>query len=246
MLLAWLLYPLIKLVHETSHGLAVQRWGGAVREAGASLLVLMPVPYVNASAANAFRHRYQRALVSAAGVMSELALAALAMLAWQWLQPSLARDVALLVMVTGLMSTLLVNGNPLLRFDGYYLLCDALDLRNLASRSARWWAEFAARRLLGAASEAPLEPLPGERPWLVAYAPLSLAYRVVLSVGILPQPAPAPAAGGPCGIGADAGGGVAVRGAAALRHRGTGRGVAARTRADPCRRRRLRQRDRRG
>ncbi len=185
MLLAWLLYPLIKLVHETSHGLAVQRWGGAVREAGVSLLVLMPVPYVNASAADAFRHRYQRALVSAAGVMAELALAALAMLAWQWLQPSLARDMALLVMVTGLLSTLLVNGNPLLRFDGYYLLCDALDLRNLASRSARWWAEFAARRLLGAAPESPLEPLPGERPWLVAYAPLSLVYRVVLSLGIL-------------------------------------------------------------
>lgn len=185
MLMAWLLYPLIKLVHETSHGLAVQRWGGAVREAGVNLLVLTPVPYVNASSADAFRHRYQRAVVSAAGVMSELALAALAMLAWQWLQPSLVRDVCLLVMVTGLLSTLLVNGNPLLRFDGYYLLCDALDLRNLASRSSRWWSEFASRRVLGVAPETPLEPLPGERGWLIAYAPLSLVYRVLLSFGIV-------------------------------------------------------------
>lgn len=185
MLMAWVLYPFIKLVHEMAHGLAVHRWGGRVREAGFFLLVLVPVPFVNASAADSFRFRYQRAVVSAAGIMTELALAAAAVLVWQWLQPSLLRDLALLAIVTGLLSTLLVNANPLMRFDGYFLLCDLLDLRNLAQRSNRWWVDFAQRRVLGVEPRLPLDVLPGERAWLVAYAPLALIYRFVLSVAIL-------------------------------------------------------------
>jgi putative peptide zinc metalloprotease protein len=185
MFLAWLLYPVIKLVHEAAHGLAVHRWGGRVREFGVLLLAMVPVPFVNASAADGFRFRHQRALVSAAGIMAELAMAAAAMLLWTVLQSSLLRDLALLVAITGLLSTLLVNGNPLMRFDGYFLLCDLLDLRNLAPRSARWWADAAKRRVLGVAPSAPLEALPGERGWLVAYAPLALVYRLVLSFAIV-------------------------------------------------------------
>lgn len=185
MLLAWLLYPGIKLVHELSHGLAVHRWGGRVREVGVLLLVLVPVPFVNASAADGFRFRHQRAAVSGAGIMSELAMAAVAALLWQGLQPSLLRDLCLLVIVTGLLSTVLVNGNPLLRFDGYFLLCDWLDLRNLAQRSSRWWGDIATRRVLGVAPSWPIEPVPGERPWLLFYAPLAVVYRLLLSVAVV-------------------------------------------------------------
>ena len=185
--LAFLLYPPIKLVHELAHGLAVQRWGGKVREAGLILLCLLPVPYVNASDADAFRSRWQRALVSAAGILAELAIAGLALLVWAWLEPGLVRDAALVAIVTGALSTLLVNGNPLMRFDGYYVFCDLLDLRNLAPRSTRWWGSLAARRLLGAsAPEAdPVDPMPGERRWLIAYAPLAWLYRLVLSFTIV-------------------------------------------------------------
>jgi putative peptide zinc metalloprotease protein len=182
--LTWAMYPLIKAVHELAHGLAVQRWGGQVRQAGLTLLLLTPVPFVNASAADAFRHRHQRAIVSAAGIMAELAVAALALFLWLIVQPGRVQDLALLAMLIGAVSTVLVNGNPLLRFDGYYLLCDLLDLRNLGIRSATCWSQLLSRRMLGATPPRPLETLPGERPWLLAYAPLATFYRCALALGI--------------------------------------------------------------
>ncbi len=182
--ITWLMYPLIKAAHETAHALAVQRWGATVRQAGITLLMLTPVPFVNASGADGFRHRHQRALVSAAGIMAELAIAALALGVWLTVQPGAVQDVALLAMLIGAVSTVLVNGNPLMRFDGYYLLCDLLDLRNLGLRSGQWWGQFLARALLGTAPATPLEPLPGERAWLIAYAPLAAAYRLALALAI--------------------------------------------------------------
>lgn len=84
-LLAVLLYVPIKLLHELAHGLAVLRWGGQVRQAGVTLMLLLPVPFVDASAASAFVARRHRIAVSAAGIMAELALAALALPLWLWL-----------------------------------------------------------------------------------------------------------------------------------------------------------------
>lgn len=182
--LTWLMYPLIKAVHELAHGLAVQRWGVPVRQAGVTLLMLTPVPFVNASAADALRQRHQRAIVSAAGIMAELAIALVALAVWCAVQPGLVQDLALLAMLIGAVSTVLVNANPLMRFDGYFLFCDLLDLRNLGARSGSWWKQWLARCALGTRPSNPLCPLPGERLWLIAYAPLATAYRVVLSLGI--------------------------------------------------------------
>jgi putative peptide zinc metalloprotease protein len=184
LLMTWLAYPLVKLVHELAHGLAVRRWGGSVRQAGVMLFMLTPVPFVNASAADGFRHRHQRAIVSAAGIAAELLLAALAALVWLAVQPGLLRDLAFIVMFIGGVSTVLANGNPLLRFDGYFFLCDLLDLQNLATRSGRWWLHQVASRLLGKRAAGSVDPLPGERGWLIAYAPLAWSYRLALSAGI--------------------------------------------------------------
>lgn len=183
-LLGWLCYPLIKGLHEAAHALALQRCGGEVRQAGVTLIALSPVPFVDASAADGLRQRGQRALVSAAGILAELAIAAVAMGVWLAVQPGLLRDLAFVVMLTGALSTMLTNGNPLLRYDGYFVLCDLLDLRNLGTRSGRWWAERLGQRLFGVHVRTPVEPLPGERGWLIAYAPLSWVYRMVLSVVI--------------------------------------------------------------
>ena len=183
--MTWLIYPPVKLLHELAHGLAVRRWGGEVREWGVSLLVLMPVPFVDASAANGFRHGYQRLAVSSAGILAELLLAALALLLWSLVEPGLVRDASAVVMLVAAVSTLLVNGNPLLRFDGYYVLVDALDLPNLSTRSRRWWLEGLRRHLLGLNAADPLMAARGELPWLVAYQPLSWLYRLGLCGGIV-------------------------------------------------------------
>ena len=185
LLIAWLIYPLIKTVHELAHGLAVRRYGGEVHQVGVSLLLLTPAPFVDASAASAFRHASQRLAVSAAGILTELAIAGAALMVWALVEPGLVRDVSLVAAVIGGVSTVLFNGNPLLRFDAYYMLCDAFDLPNLATRSTAFWRYLLLGRVLGLADVPSPEPGRGERPWLLFYAPASWLYRVGLSVAIV-------------------------------------------------------------
>lgn len=180
--LLWAVYPVMKLLHEVAHALAIHRFGGEVRAFGLTMMLFTPVPHVDARAAGAFIGRGERLLVSLAGIMAELAMAAGAFVVWQHTQNGLLHDVAFVVMFLGAVSSLLVNGNPLLRMDGYHAFCDALDLPNLAARSRRWWLRVGSGLVNGAAHAAPA-PLcaPGERGWLIAYAPLSWLYRAGLS-----------------------------------------------------------------
>jgi putative peptide zinc metalloprotease protein len=175
--LLWLCYPLIKALHELGHGLAVKAWGGEVREMGVSLLMLIPVPFVDASAASAFPEKHRRVIVGGAGIMVELFLAALALFVWLHVADGTVRDIAFIIMLIGGMSTVLFNGNPLLRFDGYYMLSDLLDIPNLGSRSNAYIVYLAQRRLLGVQSAISPVTGPGEAPLLFGYAVLSFAYR---------------------------------------------------------------------
>jgi len=180
--LAWICYPVIKGLHELAHALAVRRWGGEVHEMGITLLFFMPAPYVDASAANAFRDRWHRAAVSAAGIIVELGLAAAALFIWLEVEPGVLRDLAFVTLFLCCASTLLFNANPLLRFDGYHLLCDLLELPNLALRSQAYWMHLALR-LLGGAAQPPVIAR-GERIWLLLYLPASCAYRLALALGL--------------------------------------------------------------
>ncbi len=184
LLLMWLCFPLIKAVHELAHGMAVRRWGGEVTEMGIALLVLVPAPFVDASAASAFRPTYQRVMVSAAGIMTELTVAALALFVWLNIEPGLLRDIAFVFAFIGSVSTVLFNGNPLLRFDGYYVMSDALNLPNLSSRSSRFWMYLAQRYLLNLPGAQSPEPSRGERVWLMLYAPLSWLFKVFVGTMI--------------------------------------------------------------
>lgn len=180
-LLALLLYVPIKLLHELAHGLAVRRWGGTVREAGVTLMLGLPVPWVDASAATAFDRRFRRIVVGAAGMMAELALAAVALPLWLWLPEGLLREMAFVTLFIAGVSTLLFNANPLQRLDGYYIATDLLALPNLGPRSRQWWLDLLRRRLLHTAAAEPMVVAAGERPWLMAYAPLSWAYGVFVA-----------------------------------------------------------------
>jgi putative peptide zinc metalloprotease protein len=185
LLLAWVCFPFIKLLHELGHALAVRHWGADVRQAGLTLFVLVPAPYVDASAAAGFRSRHQRLVVSAIGIMVELTLAAFALLLWLNVQSGLVSDIAFVTMFIGSVSTVLFNGNPLMTFDGYYVLCDALDLPNLASRSKAYWAERLQCWALGSVRESGIQYARGEGKWLVLYAPLSAVYRIFVSALIV-------------------------------------------------------------
>ncbi len=179
-----LTYPMVKAAHELGHAYACKRWGGAVHEMGVMLLVLFPVPYVDATAATAFPRAWQRALVGAAGIMIELALAAVAMLVWLEASPGEVRAAAFNVMLIGGVSTVVFNANPLLRFDGYYVLCDLIGLPNLAQRANRYVMYLVQHYGFGDVSQPSPVGSPGERRWLLGFAVASTGYRMVLTLGI--------------------------------------------------------------
>ncbi len=186
--LTWLLlvlsYPLIKGLHELGHGLALKACGAEVNGMGITLLVFLPIPYVDARAATLLPQRSKRMLVSGAGILVEALLATLALFAWLGLPDGLARETAFVVLTVAGLSTLLFNGNPLLRYDGYYVLSDWLGIPNLATRANALYGYLARRHWLGMRHARAPHSVPGERPWLLLYAPLSLAYRLVISIAI--------------------------------------------------------------
>ncbi len=183
----WLLglvYPVLKVFHELAHALAIKNWGGRVHEIGITLLVLMPVPYIDASDSWWFNRRYQRLLVSAAGMLAEGAIASVALILFFIVEPGIVRDLAFTTALTGSVSTLLFNANPLLKFDGYQILQDAVDMPNLARRSVLY-LQYLIRRYLFQVQSA-RSPATGvhERRWLVAYGISSQAFRWVITLGI--------------------------------------------------------------
>jgi len=184
LLLIALVYPVVKVVHELGHAYAVKRWGGEVHEVGVMLLIFFPVPYVDASAASAFANKYQRMLVGAAGILTEMFLAAIAMIVWTMAEPGAVRAVAFNVMLIGGVSTVLFNGNPLLRFDAYYVLADYLEIPNFGQRANRYVGYLTKRYLYGfEREESPASDL-AEKWWLAGYAVLSYLYRMVIMVAI--------------------------------------------------------------
>lgn len=179
-----LLFPLVKIIHELGHGLACKAFGGEVHETGVMLLVLYPVPYVDVSNAAAFVSKWQRALVGAAGMLAELFVAALAFYAWLLLEPGVARGVAFNVAMLASVTTLFFNANPLLRFDGYYILADLIEIPGLGQRANRHWQYLAERFVFGVRGSQPPQATPGERRWFLAYAPVAYGYRLALSLAI--------------------------------------------------------------
>ncbi len=180
LLLAWLSFPIIKAIHELSHALAVRNWDGQVKESGITFFVFTPAPYVDASASSAFRSQLQRVIVGAMGIMVELLLAAIALFVWFSTQPGLVHALAFVTMFVCGVSSILFNGNPLLRFDAYHILCDTFELPNLANRSRLFWTNQFKRLMLGANDIVPISYALGERKWLFAYAPLSFAYSLIV------------------------------------------------------------------
>ncbi|MDF1839805.1 MAG: HlyD family efflux transporter periplasmic adaptor subunit [Rubripirellula sp.] len=173
-----------KILHELSHALTCRRLGGHVREMGIMLLVGIPCLYCDVSDAWLFDRRWKRIAVSAAGMWAELTLAAIATLLWAWTAKGPLQDVCVTLMVVCSVSTLLFNGNPLLRYDGYYMLSDWVGIPNLASQSSSLLRSLTQRWLWGT----PIPRLPASFTGLIAgkqgqvflttYGLLSSSYRL--------------------------------------------------------------------
>ena len=180
LLLLVLLYPPIKFVHELGHAFCAKLEGGEVHEMGISFLLFVPVPYVNVSTATHFRNRYKRILVSAAGIMVESAIAAGGLLLFLAAEPGIIRSLGFNLFLIGGVSSLFFNGNPLLKYDGYYMLADALGIPNLFQRSGQYWQYLFQRYLFGLRGAVSPASAPGEAPWFVVYSLASLAYRLAI------------------------------------------------------------------
>ncbi|MBI3896329.1 MAG: hypothetical protein HY313_10420 [Acidobacteria bacterium] len=149
------------------------------------LLVLAPVPYVDASSASAFREKWRRIVVGAAGMFVELMIAAFALFAWLNVEPGLLRTLAYNAIFIAGVSTVLFNANPLLRYDGYFILSDLLEIPNLRNRSNAYWAYLCERYLFGSLQAEPPQSTRSERAWLVAFGILSFVYRIIVIIAIL-------------------------------------------------------------
>ncbi|MGH7354041.1 MAG: HlyD family efflux transporter periplasmic adaptor subunit [Candidatus Rokuibacteriota bacterium] len=181
----WLLFPLVKTVHELGHAYTTKAFGGEVHDMGFMLLVVTPVPYVDASSAWAFRSKWRRIVVGAAGMLVEMFLAALALYVWLSVETGMIRVIAYNTILIAGITTILFNANPLLRYDGYYILADLLEIPNLRQRSNTYLGYLCERYPFGQRDAEPPAATPGERAWFVVYAIASFAYRVLIVVGII-------------------------------------------------------------
>jgi putative peptide zinc metalloprotease protein len=184
LLMLWLIFPLIKALHEFGHAAATKRGGGEVHDVGVVMLVLIPIPYVEASASTVFKSSWHRAVVGASGMAVELFIAALAFYFWILVEPSALRAVLFNVMVVAGVSTLIFNGNPLLRYDAYYILSDVVQMPNLAARSMRYLGYLIERHAFGITDAHTAEGSKGERLFLALYGVLSSIYRVLVTIAI--------------------------------------------------------------
>ncbi|PWD62390.1 HlyD family efflux transporter periplasmic adaptor subunit [Pectobacterium parmentieri] len=182
--LAGLTLCVTKILHEFGHAYTCKRFGARVATMGVAFLVMMPVLYTDTSGSWKLTRRRQRMAIGAAGMMTELALAAWATLAWSFLPDGMLRSAAFMLATTTWIMTLAINLSPLMRFDGYFLLSDGLQVPNLQNRGfaiGRWKM----REWLFGLGDAPPEHFPR---WLqrtlVGYAFAVWIYRFFLFTGI--------------------------------------------------------------
>ena len=174
----------IKVLHELGHAYTATRYGCRVQTMGVALLVLFPVLYSDTTEAWRLTSRRQRLAIAAAGMVTELALAMVATFLWTFLPDGTARTLAFVVATAGWVVGLSINLNPLMRFDGYYLLADWLGVPNLQDRAFAF-GRWKLRELLFAPDEAAPEAIsPSLQRTLILYAWATWFYRFFLFLGI--------------------------------------------------------------
>lgn len=172
-------FVILKLIHETAHGVACRRFGGNVPEAGLFFVFFFPLTYVDATSCWRFPSKWVRIFVSSAGVIAEMAVASVAALIWANTASGPVNTLAANVVVAASVTAILFNANPLMRFDGYYILADYSGRPNLYSQATRAAVAWLGKVVLGLPPSD--KPVPG---WVVFYGLSCIAWRILLVTGI--------------------------------------------------------------
>ena len=174
----------VKMLHELGHAITCRHVGAHCHEMGVMLLALLPCLYTDVSDVWRLPSKWRRMAVSAAGMIVEVVLAAVALILWWHTEPGFLHTWLLGVAVICSVSTLVLNANPLLRYDGYYLLADWLEIPNLSGRSAGLGGERLQAWLLGQPQETDPLITPAQHRRLAIYAVASRGYSVVVLLAI--------------------------------------------------------------
>lgn len=177
---AWLV---LKIVHESAHGIVCKRFGGRVTSFGILLLLFIPLPFVDVTSSWRFASKWCRILTSAAGMLVEVFIAAIACLIWAESNPGPLQYHAGNVMVAATLHTLLFNANPLMKFDGYYMLSDWLEIPNLSDHGRQYVKSAFKRMYFGNDIKQPTEN--GWRSTAVKiYGFLAIVWFFLISIGL--------------------------------------------------------------
>ncbi len=185
MLILAMVIGLTKVCHELGHAIACKHFGGECHSIGPMLLVFTPALYCDTSDSWMLPNRLHRAVIGMAGMMTEILIASVATIMWANTASGLPHVFAMNVMVVCGISTVLFNANPLLRYDGYYVLSDLCDVPNLGETSKRLLSARMARLMFGVEGPVDDEFDAPARGMLMAYALAADAYRISLTVMIL-------------------------------------------------------------
>ena len=181
----WISLAIIKIIHEFGHGLTAKHFGGEVHEMGMLFLVLTPALYCDVTDSWLLPNKWHRIWISAAGIYVELFLASIATFVWFNTEQGLFNSLAMATMFICSVNTVLFNANPLLRYDGYYVMADWLEIPNLRIKSTQFFTYLIQEKVLGL--EVPVQSyLPRSRRSLfVTYAIASYLYRWVVTFSII-------------------------------------------------------------
>ena len=181
----WISLAVVKIIHEFGHGLTAKHFGGEVHEMGMLFLVLTPALYCDVTDSWLLPNKWHRIWISAAGIYVELFLASLATFVWFNTEPGLLNSLSMAVMFICSVNTVLFNANPLLRYDGYYVMSDWLEIPNLRIKSTQFFTYLIQEKVLGL--EVPVQSyMPRSRRTLfVTYAIASYVYRWVVTFSII-------------------------------------------------------------
>ena len=181
----WCSLAIVKIIHEFGHGLTAKHFGGEVHEMGALLLCLTPALYCDVTDSWLLPNKWHRIWISAAGIYVECVLASLATFAWFYSNPGLFNSLMMATMFLCSMNTIMFNANPLMRYDGYYVLADYLEIPNLRVKANQFFSYAFQEKVLGL--EVPVQSyMPRTRRWLfLVYAVTSFLYRWFVTLSIL-------------------------------------------------------------